>query len=238
MRKLPRPARILVTVVAAGGLAVIGARLPDLWQWNAKDVAAFVLLCAGIIITEQFQVPLRFGPETLNFSPTEALWVGALVLARPSVLATAVAAGVVLGQIGRRWAPHKVVFNAGQFVLALTAAQAVVQALRSSSPTALSTLAAVGLGMAIYAGINAGLVALVISWAQGRAFREVFLKPLPENAVHFLTNTALGLAAAVAWRAAPGVVPLLVLPLGMTFLAYRVLLEDLRRGGRLPELAP
>jgi hypothetical protein len=236
MKTLPRSARVLVTVVAAGGLAALLARVPDFTRWNGDDVAALVLLSVGIMITEQFQLPLRFGNETLNFSLTEALWVGALVLARPSVVTMAVAGGIVLGQTARRWAPHKIAFNAGQFVIALTAAQAIVGALRSPDVMAPSTLLAVGLGMAVYAAINAGLVALVISLAQGRSFRSVLLKPLPENAIHYVTNTSMGLAAAVAWHAAPGVVPLLVLPLAMTFTGYRAMLDALRMSPRLQAL--
>jgi hypothetical protein len=237
MKRLPIAARILVILVAAGGAAALVARAPNLAHWNVDDVVAFALLTAGIIVTEQFQIPLRFGPETLNFSLTEALWVGALILGRPSVVTMSVAAGIILGQGMRRWAPHKVAFNAGQFLLALTAAQSVVRALRSPDVMAPSTLLAVGLGMAAYAAINAGLVALVISRAQERPFAGVFLKPLPENAVHFVTNTALGLTAAVAWHAAPEVVPLLALPLAMSFMAYRVLLDSLRTSGRLRGLA-
>src|SRR5438105_7564731 len=237
MKRLPIAARGLVVLVAAGGLAALLVRLPDLARWNGNDVAVFALLTAGIIVTEQFQIPLRFGAETLNFSLTEALWVGGLILARPSVVTMAVAAGVLVGQGMRRWAPHKVAFNAGQFLLALTAAQVVVRALRSPDALAPSTFLAVGLGMAAYALINAGLVALVIARVQERSFRSVFLKPLPENAVHFVTNTALGLAAAVVWHAAPGGVPLLMLPLATSFLAYRVLMDSLRTSGRLREPA-
>jgi hypothetical protein len=79
--------------------------------------------------------------------------------------------------------------------------------------------------MAIYAAINAGLVALVISLASGQSFKSVILPPLPENALHFAANTALGLAALVVWHAAPGAIPVLVLPLGLSFVAYKALLS-------------
>jgi hypothetical protein len=236
MKTLPRSARILVTLVLAGGLAALAARAPDLARWNGDDLAAFALLAVGIMITEQFQLPIRFGQETLNFSLTEALWVGALILARPSVVTMALAAGIIVGQSMRRWAPHKIAFNVGQYVIALTAAEAIVRPLRSADVMAPSTLLSVALGMVVYAAINAGLVALVISLAQGRSFRSVVLRPLPENAIHYLTNTSLGLAAAVAWHAAPGVVPLLLLPLAMTFTGYRSLLENMRFSARLSEI--
>lgn len=225
MRKLAVPAQVLVALVVAGGMASLLARIPDLAHWGGLDLAAFLLLTAGIVLTEQFQVPLRFGSENLNFSLTEALWVGALILARPSVVTMSVAAGILLGQLTRRRALHKLAFNAGQFLLALTAAQVVVAALRSPSVLRPMTFVAVGLGMVVYAAINAGLVALVISLATNKPYQAVLLPPLPENVLHFAANTALGLAALVVWHAAPGATPLLVLPLIMSFVAYRALLS-------------
>jgi hypothetical protein len=74
----------------------------------------------------------------------------------------------------------------------------------------------------------------VISLASGQPFQSVLLSPLPENALHFAANTALGLAALVMWHAAPGVTPVLVLPLATSFVAYRALLG---RFARQPEPA-
>jgi len=227
VRRLPVRAQSLVAIVAVAGAASLLVRLPDLTNWGGSDLAAFVILAAGIMLAEQFQVPLRYGNETLNFSLTEALWVGALVLARPSVVTIAVATGVVLGQAIRRVAPYKAAFNAGQFLLALTAAQVVVEAVRSPGVLEPMTFVAVGLGMTVYTALNAGLVALAISQAQGKPFQTVLLPPLPKNLLHFAANTALGLAAVVMWHAAPGAVPVLVLPLAMCFLAYRALIHGL-----------
>jgi hypothetical protein len=225
MRKLSTPAQALVAMVAAGGLASLLVRVADIGRWDTQDVVAFLLLAAGIALTEQFQVPIRFGSENLTFSLTEALWVGALILARPSVVTMSVAAGILIGQVTRRRPLHKLAFNAGQFLLALTAAQVVVAAVRSPGVLRPMTFLAVGLGMALYAAINAGLVALVISLAARTSFGSVLLPPLPENVLHFAANTALGLAALVMWHAAPGAVSVLVLPLALSFVAYRALLS-------------
>lgn len=225
MRRLPVRAQGLVALVAAGGVASLLARVPDVGRWRGIDLVGFLVLAAGIVLAEQFQVPLRFGSETLNVSLTEALWVGALILARPSVVTMAVAAGVLIGQAMRRVALHKLAFNTGQFLVALTAAQVVVAGLRGPGVLQPMTFVAVGLGMAAYAALNAGLVALAISLAQGKAFQSVLLPPLPKNLLHFAANTALGLATVVMWKAAPGTLPMLVLPLGMCFIAYRALLQ-------------
>jgi hypothetical protein len=234
VRTLPIAVRSLVLTVAVGGVACLLARVPDLPNWTGGDLLAFVILASGIVLTEQFQIPVHHGTDRLNFSLTEALWVGGLILCRPSVVTMAVAAGVLAGQAMRRLALHKAAFNVGQFLLALTVAQVVVAALRSTQDLRPMTFLAVGLGMAGYAALNAALVALVISLAQGKPFGSVLLPPLPENALHFAANSALGLAAVVLWQAAPAALPLLALPLAMSFLAYRTLLAAARAGGRAP----
>jgi len=228
MSELSTRVRVLILAVAAGGIAVVAARVPDIASWNAKDLAAFLVLAVGIVVTEQFQIPLRYGSETLNFSLTEALWVGALVLARPSVVTLAVGAGILAGQAAHRWAPHKVAFNVGQFLIALTAAQLIFGAMRDPGAASAWTLGAAGLGMAAYAALNSSLVALVISFAAGRPFGAVFLPPLRTNLLHFAGNTALGLAGAVAFSVSPASTLLLVLPVGISFLGYASLVEHLR----------
>jgi hypothetical protein len=228
MSELSTRVRVLIVAVAAAGIAAIAARLPGVASWNAKDLVAFLVLAAGIVVTEQFQIPFRYGAETLNFSLTEALWVGAMVLARPSVVTLAVAAGVLSGQAMRRWAPHKVAFNVGQFLVALAAAQAIFGSLRGTAPDSARTLLAAALAMAAYAALNASLVAMVISQVTGRPFVSVLLPPLGTNLLHFAGNTALGLAAAVAYTAAPAAALLLVLPVALAFLGYAALVERLR----------
>jgi hypothetical protein len=235
VNKLPLPARTLVALVAAGGTGCLVANLPGLTRWDRADVLVFLLLAAGVVIGEQFQLPVRFGSERLNLSLTEAVWVGALVLARASVVTMAVAVGVFIGHALRRRAPFKVAFNVGQFVLALTAAELIVGAVRGTEVLGPMSFLAVGLGMAAYAAVNAGLVALAISQAQGKRLRTVLFPPLPENAVHFAANTALGLIAAVLWHAAPQALPILLLPVGMCFVAVRALLQNVGAPERAQE---
>src|SRR3989442_8197428 len=100
-------------------------RLPELVLWGGRVLVTWIFLGAGVALAEQFPIPLRHRSETMNFSMTEAVWVGGLILARPSVLTLAVAAGLLSGQLLRRWTAYKVAFNVGQFLVALTVAQEV-----------------------------------------------------------------------------------------------------------------
>src|ERR1043166_7665026 len=128
-RRLPPAARSLIALMAvAGGISVL-ARSPDVASWRTADLITCVVLIAGVTLTELYRIPLRHRTETLNFSVTEALWAGALVLARPSVLTVAVAAGVFLSQAIRRQPGYKLAFNIGQFTVSLTVAQVLYGAL-------------------------------------------------------------------------------------------------------------
>jgi hypothetical protein len=223
--RLPRSARALILLVTAAGLAVVIVRSLDVSKWKGPDAIAWGALALGIALAEQFTLPIRYRTETLNCSLTEGLWIAALVLARPSVLALAVGAGVIVGHTFRRWAPYKAAFNVGQFLVALTAAQVVFRALHPHGATHPWTWLATGLAMATYAVVNAGLVALVISLVERRPILAVLLPPLPANAAHFCGNTVIGLGGAMLWSASPFVFPVVVVPLVLAFVIYRVLLK-------------
>ena len=119
--ELPLSARLLILAVAAGGLAMVILRILDTGRWNEHDLLAWAALMIGIVLAEQFTIPIRFRTETLNFSVTEGVWIAALILGRASVLTLAVAFGILVGNTLRRWAPYKMAFNVGQFVAAMWA---------------------------------------------------------------------------------------------------------------------
>jgi len=231
---LPRSARTLIMFVAVAGLAAVIVRSLDVSKWNGHDSIAWGVLALGVALAEQFTLQVRYRTETLNVSLTEGLWIAALVLARPSVLTLAVAAGVIVGHTFRRWAPYKAAFNVGQFLVALTVAQVVFRAIGPRGATHPWTWMATGVAMAAYAAVNAGLVALVISLVERRPFAAVLMPPLPANAAHFFGNTVIGLGGALLWSANPFVFPVVVVPLAAAFVIYRVLMRSAhQRDGRV-----
>jgi PAS domain S-box-containing protein len=233
---LPIRARLLILAVVLGGAASLAVRIPEVAVWNSNDLLAFIALVIGITITEQFPIPLRFQSETLNFSLTEAVWVGALMLARPGVLMLSVAVGITAGQIVRRVSLYKMAFNVGQFLVALSVALMIYASLQP--PTALGPNAwlAAALSMAAYAVLNATLVAKVISLVGRKPFLTVLIPPLGANALHFIGNTAIGLEIALIWAASPLYLPVLGAPLFLALLAYRTLIRSVREGDRIRSL--
>jgi PAS domain S-box-containing protein len=235
-RRLPNSARLLIAAMVAAGTAIVIARLPEAATWTARDLLAWAALSAAIAIAEQFPIPLRHRTETLNFSMTEAVWVGALILARPGILTLAVATGLLVGQTMRRWAAHKVAFNVGQFLVALTVAQVVFDQFGTRVTLDPKAWIAAVSAMACYSLVNASLVALIISRVEGKRLRDVLLPPLKVNALHFAANTAIGLEGVVVWAVSPLGLPLLVVPLILAYVAYRTLVRSLREGDRVRNL--
>lgn len=233
---LPLRARLMILAVVMGGVAAIAVRLNELAAWEVGDLLAFFVLFAGITITEQFPVPLRFQSETLNFSLTEAVWVGGLMLARPSVLVLSVAVGILAGQILRRVPAYKMAFNVGQFVVALTVAQSIYSGIQPTTALGPTAWMAAAMAMAAYAVVNATLVAKVISIVGRKPFLTVLVPPLGANAIHFIGNTAIGLEIAVIWAASPLYLPVLGAPLFLALLAYRTLVRSVREGDRVRNL--
>jgi hypothetical protein len=227
--ELPLSARLLILAVAAGGMAMVILRILDTGRWNEHDLLAWAALMIGIVLAEQFTIPIRFRTETLNFSVTEGVWIAALILGRASVLTLAVAFGILVGNTLRRWAPYKMAFNVGQFVLAVTAARIVYAAFGAHG--ALHPLAwlATAMAMAVYAVVNAGLVALVIALVERKPVLSVLLPPLPANSLHFAGNIVIGLGGAMLWAATPFAFPVVILPLIAAFVIYRFLAASVRQ---------
>ena len=105
------------------GAVAAGIRAPDLLHWGRWDLLTWFGLSLGSALSEQFTVAVRHRTETENFSLTDAIWVPALMFARPSVLTFAVIAGTLLGHSARHWDWYKIAYNTAQFLLAITAAE-------------------------------------------------------------------------------------------------------------------
>src|SRR2546423_3954394 len=103
---LPRPARFYIFAMVAAGLAALAFRVPDVARWTRNDLFAFLGFAAANMLIEQFMVRIPHKTETLNIALEDALWIGGVMLARPSSLTFAIALGGLLGQTLRRWSIH------------------------------------------------------------------------------------------------------------------------------------
>jgi signal transduction histidine kinase len=236
-RGLPRSALVLTGGVAATGLALAAIRIPDALHWRWRDLAACAAVAVVIVLLEQFWIELPHGAERENFSLTDAPFATAVLLVRPSVLTLAVVAGALLGQSVRRVAPLKIAFNVGQFVVGVTAAEVVFGALKGDNGTGVHAWLAAIVSMAVYFVVNVTVVALVIALVQHEPIRVVLFSSLGLSILHWAGNVALGLLAAVVWKAAPGAIALLAIPLALSYLAYRSWIHGMQERARMEEMA-
>jgi hypothetical protein len=209
----------------------VALRLPQAAQWSLADAGTFVILAAAVALCEWSPVRIRYRTETLNLSLSEAVWTAALILLSngpnaaagrgASILTLAVGVGVLAGQGSGGRAPIKLLFNLGQFVFAITIAEALFTALPTGAVTQPLTWGAAAVALGGFLAVNMVLTNLVIARVETRPLREVLGPSVGPVVLHWTGNVAVGLVAAVTWRAARGAMPLLVVPLVLAHLAYR-----------------
>jgi PAS domain S-box-containing protein len=220
-RDLPRGARALILAVVAAGAGAVLWRAPDVGRWTSADLLAWAGLTIACALLEQFTVAIAHESETENYSLTDALWIPALIFARPSVLTFAVVAGVVLGHAARGWAWYKVAYNVAQFTLAITAAEIIFGAFHLSDSLTVMDWIATTLSMLAYFSLNELFIAAILSLIEGEPLRHLLVLPEGLNLLQAAGNLTIGLLAALVWSTGPVGIPLLIAPMVLSYLAYR-----------------
>ncbi len=233
---LPGRAQALLAAAVAGGVGIIAWRATEIGTWEARDLAAFVVLTAAVTVAELFPISLRFQEEIEDFLMTDVVFAVGLFLVPSAVLTLAVAAGIGLGNAIRRTAVHKTLFNVGQDVVAITAALAVFHTFGRTSPLEPVAWVGAGLGMATYFAFNEASLAGIISMVEGTSFLSVLTRPIGLSLMQFGGNLAIGVMGAALWRLSPRLLPLLAAPLLLAFLAYRASLHSMQERDRMRNL--
>src|ERR671931_498406 len=236
IRGLPPAAKFLFFGALGGGVAAAAIRVPEAMHWHTTDVVCLCGLAVAILVTELFSIPLRIRSETLNFMLTDAAYVAGLILVRPSVLTFAVLAAVVAGQLIKRWDVRKVAFNVGTYLMGMTAAQFIVQAMQGPSPVpareAMTWLAA-AIGMGAFALVNVVMVSGIISLVERKSFAQVVAPTVGLELVHRAGNLAIGLTCTVLYTVDALALPPAVLSVGLAFLAYQAWVRTIGERDRL-----
>jgi PAS domain S-box-containing protein len=244
--RLPAPALLLVVGVILCGAAALAIRIPELMAWTPRDLVAYAGLAAAISVVELFPLRFRHATEVQYLSLTDALWAAGLLLLlapgnglvgpRPGVLTLAAGVGALVGQAVQRRSPLKSVFNIGQWLLAITVAEVLFRAAGPSTVDHPRAWLAAGVAMGACFLVNNGLTGLVIALVERRSFGAVVGENLGLNAAHWAGNLALGVTVAVVWKRAPLALPLLSVPLALSYFAYRAWLSEAGRRDRMRTL--
>src|ERR671921_2659653 len=192
-------------------------------------------LALGFLVGERCVVHLEFSRNAHSFSLGDVPLVFGLVLASGSDLVIAAVVGPALTLLlDRRLPPIKLFFNLGQFALSVCLATLICYWVAPIGTDWGPQLAiAVLIGAQVSATTCVALIGAAISLSEGwlglRQFGRMFATDLTVT----VTNSSLGLVAALIVSTEPWALPLLVVPLLTVFLAYRAYVTERKRGERL-----
>jgi PAS domain S-box-containing protein len=253
---LPRPAWLFVLVVAAAATAVLGLYVPgaahQLSGGTWRDVWPPLLYAAGLVAAERFIVKVPLRNHRFAVGVCDMVIVLGVVFLDTPVLVLATGLGFAVGQWLFEAEPVKRLFNVAQFVLSVTVAALVasglvgllsgsevlgVQFRAGAAGSFEPALAAVWvIGMAAFFLVNHSLVSTVISLSVDQGLVKSWLRAAPVAAADWAASTAYGLVIAALLVNDPALLPLLVVPIGLTLLGNRAWARSLAQGQRMHSL--
>ena len=235
-----RPAAVafFVSAVATAGMAALVAGVIQVADAPAQAIPAAVAIAVAVVLMDLFAFELPHGSELERFGLTDAVWVAAIVLAPEGAPTVGAVAGALAWQAIRRVPAAKLIFNAGQVALAVTAAEAIWRL--PAEPPAADTPQAWVLAAAASAtafAINQTTVATVVAMSQRQSLRSILLPSLPAEMLQWLGAFSVGLLAALAWQAHPVGLVLVAPPLLLVYLAHRAFMAGLAEREQMQDLA-
>nr|UXE44598.1 hypothetical protein Hi04_10k_c2835_00002 [uncultured bacterium] len=190
--------RLVRVVLAAGGVAVVGA---GLW-WVAEPGTSWraVLLVAVLVaIGDVAEVSVRLGEHRVRFSSGEAMLFLGFAVARPPAVVLVAAAVLTAGELVRRdRSLVKAAYNvASASLAALMAAGVVTVTGTSTAPHAWPGLA---LAVAVAVVAQGLLISAAVARSTGSGVWEVFARGHAHRLALWATNVVLAVAVLAAWQ--------------------------------------
>jgi PAS domain S-box-containing protein len=253
---LPRAAWLFVLTVAAAATVVVGLYLPGAARvlrggaW--PDLWPPLLYAAGLVVAERFVVKVPLRHHRFSIGVCDMVIVLGVVFLETPVLVLATGLGIAVSQWLFEPHPVKRLFNVPQYVLSVAVAAEVTSALvrlvdrsdllgtqlqgglGNSFRPALAVVWVIG--MAAFFLVNHSLVSMVISLSVGGGFVQSWLRAAPVAAADWAASTAYGLVIAALLVHDQELLPLLVVPIGLTFLGNRAWARSLAQGQRMHSL--
>ncbi len=221
MARASRTLQALVAGHVVAGTTALLVVLASTGDRGLGPAAEFLLLLAGLVAARVVPLPVPRGEQLEDVEVEEPFLVAMLVLLPATGVVTAVLVAAVVGNLARRRAWNKVLFNIGMSATAAALAvglRAVVVGLAGTSTAAVSLAALLGgLFVVVY---EIGNVYAVIAAASRRSFGAVARESLGIGVLVSASGMSVGLALGVATMAAwwapltllmPGVVILILL---------------------------
>jgi PAS domain S-box-containing protein len=213
------------------------------------DLVQPLLYVAGLVVAERFVVKVPLRNHRFSVGVCDMVIVLGVVFLDPPVLVIATGAGIAVSQLLFEQHPVKRLFNVPQYVLSVAVAAAVAAGLvdllqRSDlfggqlEPGVFRPALAVVwvLAMAAFFLVNHSLVSTVVSLSTGQGFVQSWLRAAPVAAADWAASIAYGLIIAALLVHDQALLPLLIVPIGLTFLGNRAWARSLAQGQRMHSL--
>jgi PAS domain S-box-containing protein len=250
---LPRSAWLFVLAVVAAATVVTALYLPGAVRQLSgspwADLLQPLLYVAGLVVAERFVVKVPLRNHRFSVGVCDMVIVLGVVFLEPPVLVIATGAGIAVSQLLFEQHPVKRLFNVPQYVLSVAVAAVVAAGLvdllqRSDlfggqlEPGVFRPALAVVwvLAMAAFFLVNHSLVSTVVSLSTGQGFVQSWLRAAPVAAADWAASIAYGLIIAALLVHDQALLPLLVVPIGLTFLGNRAWARSLAQGQRMHSL--
>jgi signal transduction histidine kinase len=233
---LPRKAQCLILGVVGAGFSLLAWQLIASGSWDPADFQGFVAVIVMVALAHYFLLEIRHGSEQEGFSLADAPFVIGLMLLRPGPFLLASALGVAAGYTSRRVAPLKVVFNVGQYLVALGLASLIYRATVEVGEVGRPAWPALIAAMGAFLIVNGLSVDLIIAWVEGTKFWPAVLNSVGFKVSHWAANVAIGLVAVILWTTDKLASLLLVVPLVLAHLSYESWLQSRREGEQIQDM--
>ncbi|HTE67432.1 MAG TPA: ATP-binding protein [Actinomycetes bacterium] len=250
---LPRAAWLFVLAVVAAAAVVVALYLPAAVRLLADGgwpkLWPPLLYVAGLVVAERFVVKVPLRNHRFSVGVCDMVIVLGVVFLKPPVLVIATGVGIAVSQMLFEPQPVKRLFNVPQYILSVSVAAlssaGLVDLLRQSDLFAgqlepgvfRPALAVVWVvGMAGFFLVNHSLVSIVVSLSTGQGFVQSWLRAAPVAAADWAASIAYGLIIAALLVHDQALLPLLIVPIGLTFLGNRAWARSLAQGQRMHSL--
>ena len=250
---LPRTAWLFVLAVVAAATVVVALYAPAAVRhlvdggWRAAWQP--LLYAAGLVVAERFVVKVPLRNHRFSVGVCDMVIVLGVVFLDPPVLVIATGAGIAVSQVLFERQPVKRLFNVPQYILSVAVAAASAAALvdllqrydllggEPGTGVFRPALAVVWVvAMAAFFLVNHSLVSIVVSLSTGQGFVQSWLRAAPVAAADWAASIAYGLIIAALLVHDQALLPLLVVPIGLTFLGNRAWARSLAQGQRMHSL--
>ncbi|MGH3100817.1 MAG: hypothetical protein ACRDPU_07485, partial [Thermoleophilia bacterium] len=250
---LPRSAWLIVLTVVATATVVVALYTPGAVRQLAggtwEDLVPALLYVAGLVLAERFVVKVPLRNHRFSVGVCDMVIVLGVVFLDPPVLVIATGVGIAVSQLLFEAQPVKRLFNVPQYVLSVAVAAATAAGLvdllqrsdlfGSQPPPGVfrPALAVVWVvAMAAFFLVNHSLVSIVVSLSTGQGFVQSWLRAAPVAAADWAASIAYGLIIAALLVHDQALLPLLIVPIGLTFLGNRAWARSLAQGQRMHSL--